>query len=212
MTRGSPSLSDPLFMPSTRASSHRIAYGNAKTRLAQAYTRFPTCGFYHAPIGEQTADINWNRKTQLEVLSGCGRTQSALCPTRQFLLVGYVVMPEHIHLLISEPKIGTPSSVMQALKQRVSRLLRRKPRRRRDPNQLRLWQDAPDAGPRSFWQRRFHDFNVRSRRKWIEKLQYMHMNPVKRGLAADAKLWTWSSYRFYQYGERSVCTPDPEPR
>jgi len=41
-----------------------------------------------------------------------------------FLLVGYVVMPEHVHLLISEPALGTPSTVLQALKQRVSRDLR----------------------------------------------------------------------------------------
>jgi REP element-mobilizing transposase RayT len=39
----------------------------------------------------------------------------------QFSLVGYVVMPEHIHLLISEPELGNPSTVMQALKQRVAR-------------------------------------------------------------------------------------------
>ena len=44
-----------------------------------------------------------------------------------FSLVGYVVMPEHIHLLISEPAKGTPSTVMQVLKQRVSRRLRRQP-------------------------------------------------------------------------------------
>jgi putative transposase len=43
-----------------------------------------------------------------------------------FLLVGYVVMPEHVHLLISEPSKGTPSTVVQVLKQRVSRRLRRK--------------------------------------------------------------------------------------
>src|SRR5713101_8138075 len=43
-----------------------------------------------------------------------------------FLLVGYVVMPNHVHLLISEPKKGTPSTVMQMLKQRVSRKMRRK--------------------------------------------------------------------------------------
>ena len=42
-----------------------------------------------------------------------------------FALAGYVVMPEHIHLLIGEPKQGTPSTVMQVLKQRVSRRLRR---------------------------------------------------------------------------------------
>jgi putative transposase len=128
----------------------------------------------------------------------------------EFLLVGYVVMPEHIHLLISEPKIGTPSTVMQVLKQRVARALRKK--KRSNPNQMHLWQGAPDNGTRSFWQRRFYDFNVWSKRKRIEKLNYMHMNPVKRGLVTDPKLWPWSSYRFYQYGEKNACTPDREPK
>ncbi|HTS11807.1 MAG TPA: transposase [Candidatus Limnocylindrales bacterium] len=109
----------------------------------------------------------------------------------QFLLVGYVVMPEHIHLLISEPKIGTPSTVMQVLKQRVSRAVR--------------------DGPRSFWQARFYDFNVCTRKKRIEKLHYMHANPVKRGLVTDPKLWPWSSYSFYQYREANACVPDLEP-
>jgi putative transposase len=128
----------------------------------------------------------------------------------QFLLVGYVVMPEHVHLLISEPKMGTPSTVMQVLKQRVSRSLgRRIPRR---DNQLRMWQEAPGEAALSFWQRRFYDFNVWSHKKKIEKLEYMHANPVKRGLVMDAKLWAWSSYRFYQYGENGLCDPDREPR
>ena len=48
----------------------------------------------------------------------------------RFALVGYVVMPNHIHLLISEPAKGTPSTVMQVLKQRISRRLRRKPRKK----------------------------------------------------------------------------------
>lgn len=52
--------------------------------------------------------------------------------TRQryrFVVVGYVVMPEHIHLLISEPEVGNPSTVMQVLKQRTARALL--PRRKR---------------------------------------------------------------------------------
>ena len=130
----------------------------------------------------------------------------------EFFLAGYVVMPEHIHLLISEPTIGTPSTVMQVLKQRVSRLLRQKVRRRRNPNQLAIWRAAPDKKPRSFWQPRFYDFNVWSKKKHIEKLHYMHMNPVKRGLVTAPQLWAWSSYRFYQYGENGLCTPDREPR
>ena len=50
----------------------------------------------------------------------------------KFLLVGYVVMPNHVHLLISEPKERTPSTVLQMLKQRVSRKMRKtkQPRRR----------------------------------------------------------------------------------
>jgi len=114
-----------------------------------------------------------------------------------FALVGCVVMPEHFHLLMSEPAKGTPSSVMQVLKQRVAQKLRRRPRRRTHSGQLRLWQESPPAGPRAFWQRRFYDFNVWSKRKRIEKLNYMHKNPVKRGLVACPEDWPWSSYSFY---------------
>jgi putative transposase len=128
-----------------------------------------------------------------------------------FSLVGYVVMPEHIHILISEPKIGTPGTVMQVFKQRVSRALRMKTRPR-NANQLSLWKNAPHLHAKHFWQRRFYDFNVWSARKRIEKLHYMHRNPVKRGLVNDPKLWLWSSYRFYQYDENNICTPDREPR
>ncbi len=120
-------------------------------------------------------------------------------------------MPEHIHILISEPRIGSPGTVLQVFKQRVSRALRRK-RRTGNAGQLRLWKTVSDSGAKHFWQRRFYDFNVWTARKRIEKLNYMHMNPVKRGLVSDPKLWLWSSYRFYQYGEKNVCTPDREPR
>ena len=50
---------------------------------------------------------------------------------RGFLLVGYVLMPEQVHLLVSEPKKGKPSKVVQALKQRVSRAMRWKKRHSR---------------------------------------------------------------------------------
>ena len=52
-----------------------------------------------------------------------------------------------------------------------------------------------------FWQRRFYDFNVWTQRKEVEKLKYMHRNPVVRGLVAKPEDWRWSSYRSYAYGE-----------
>ncbi|HKM84479.1 MAG TPA: transposase [Candidatus Acidoferrum sp.] len=117
-----------------------------------------------------------------------------------FLLVGYVVMPEHVHLLMSEPTKGTPSTVLQMLKQRVSQKMRRKPRNACE-KQLRLAFPEPREAPRCFWQPRFYDFNVYTNAKKREKLEYMHCNPVTRGLVRHPKDWPWSSWAFYTKGE-----------
>ncbi len=107
-------------------------------------------------------------------------------------------MPEHIHLLLSEPEIGTPSTVMQVLKQRTAHALLPK-KKRADPRQRNLFGEA--APRRAFWQARFYDFNVWTTKKRVEKLRYMHRNPVKRGLVASPEEWRWSSYRFYALDE-----------
>ena len=124
-----------------------------------------------------------------------------------FSLVGYVVMPEHIHLLISEPVKGNPSIVLQVLKQRVSRRLRRK--KRTPTAQLKLtFEDGADSLPR-LWQRRFYDFNVWSLKKRVEKLHYMHMNPLKRKLVDHPKDWPWSSFSFYSNPKLGLIRVDP---
>jgi len=126
----------------------------------------------------------------------------------RFLLVGYVVMPDHVHLLISEAPKVTPSVVLKALKQRVSRDLRKNKRRVSDA-QLRLPFMGADVDLPRFWQPRFYDFNVYSRRKKREKLEYMHANPVNRGLVRNSGAWKWSSFLFYEKGERGLLTIDP---
>jgi putative transposase len=108
----------------------------------------------------------------------------------QFSVVGYVVMPEHVHLLISEPTGEALGVALKALKQSVSRQL---------------------IGRRSqFWEARYYDFNVWSRMKRIEKLRYMHRNPVKRGLVAKPEDWMWSSFRHYLHEEDGVVKIDSE--
>ncbi len=92
-------------------------------------------------------------------------------------------MPEHVHLLVSEPERATLSLALQMLKQTTSRELR------------------PIAGQSPFRQARYYDFNVWSERKRIEKLRYLHRNPVKRGLVERAEDWRWSSFRHYLTGE-----------
>jgi REP-associated tyrosine transposase len=113
-----------------------------------------------------------------------------------FRLIGYVVMPEHVHLLMSEPQRGTPSTVLQKLKLRVARRMRKR-RRSTPPGQMRLPFEERGEPLRAFWQPRFYDFNVYSERKRIEKLNYMHANPMMRKLVKNPKDWPWSSWGFY---------------
>jgi putative transposase len=112
----------------------------------------------------------------------------------QFKLIGYVLMPDHVHLLISEPPGSSPAKVIQSFKQRVSRRLRA---RRVSSSQLPL--RFPDGAslPRRFWQRRYYDFNVYSRRKLREKLDYIHSNPITEKLVNHPKDWPWSSCSAY---------------
>ncbi len=109
----------------------------------------------------------------------------------QFVVVGYVVMPE------SEPQEKNPSIVMQALKLGFARRVLAEAKRKRNPEQDRLF----DCVPQHIWKKRFYDFNVWTERKRIEKLRYIHRNPVKRGLVSSPELWKWSSFRAYALGE-----------
>ena len=93
-------------------------------------------------------------------------------------VVGYMVMPEHAHLLVSEPKKGTLAKLVQVLKQRVSHAMRQR-RRRRVSGQLPLAFPVTCASLRRFWQRRYYDFNVYSAQKIREKLDYIHTNPAE---------------------------------
>jgi len=116
----------------------------------------------------------------------------------RFAVVGYVVMPEHIHILLTEPETGTLSTVMQVLKQRTARALLPK-RKRSSRRQLNLFEDGIER--RAFWQARFYDVNLWTTHKRVEKLRYMHRNPVKRRLVESPEQWRWSSYRFYLLDE-----------
>jgi putative transposase len=122
------------------------------------------------------------------------------------LLVGYVVMPEHVHLLVSEPSKGNLPQFVQVLKQRVSRATRS--RKRSVPGQLSLNFPHAAGDLRRFWQRRYYDFNVYSAEKLREKLDYIHANPIQRKLVTHPSNWPWSSWPFYACGE-GILKIDP---
>lgn len=122
------------------------------------------------------------------------------------LLIGYVVMPEHVHLLISEPTRGNLAQLLQVLKQRVSRAMRT--RKRCPPGQLSLNFPATGSELRRFWQRRYYDFNVYTAKKLQEKLEYMYANPIKRKLVTHPRDWPWSSWSFYARAEAGLLKMD----
>jgi putative transposase len=121
----------------------------------------------------------------------------------RLVVVGYVVMPEHVHLLVSEPQRKTLSTAIQALKLGVVRSLEAAvvPMSRKTGE---TWATPSVGGPKKsnhFWQARFYDFNVWTEKKRKEKLRYIHRNPVERGLVDSPEQYRWSSFRWYLLGE-----------
>jgi putative transposase len=140
---------------------------------------------------QQTGEFNfltfscYRRRAYLTAAAAMDLFEDALERVRLrylFVVAGYVVMPEHVHLLVNEPKRALLSKMIQALKLSVSMRGRKRP----------------------FWQAHYYDFNVSGHEKFVEKLRYIHRNPVRRGLVARPEDWRWSSFRHYQTGARGT--------
>ena len=98
----------------------------------------------------------------------------------QARVYAYVLMPEHVHLLINEPPRILLAQFLKAVKQIASRKLRG----RRE----------------KFWQERYYDSNVHGEKERADVIRYIHRNPVKRGLVTRPEEWPWSSFRHYATG------------
>ena len=113
--------------------------------------------------------------------------QTVLEETRirySFAIYGYVVMPEHVHLLISEPPQKPLDVALAVIKRETSTRLPKKP----------------------FWLPRYYDFNLFTTGKFVEKLRYIHRNPISRGLVEKPEDYPWSSFRAYALHENGPVT------
>jgi putative transposase len=146
------------------------------------------------------------------------KTLDGLRSRLNFRIVGYVLMPEHFHLLIWPSPSADPSRIVQSLKERTALFMLKNLRDnhrflwcQRMLERLRLPPTVHLHGPYRVWQRRFYDLNVWSEKKRLEKLNYMHGNPVKRGLVMSPDQWPWSSFRFYYLEDSSLLAMDRLP-
>ncbi len=110
-------------------------------------------------------------------------------------IYGYVVMPEHVHLLLSEPPPTRLADAIHYSKLSFAKRLRS--------------QRSPEKSA-GFWQKRYYDRNVRSHREFVVKLRYLHRNPVKRGLVSKLEDWKWSSHRHYAFREIGIVEIESE--
>ena len=154
--------------------------------MAQPLIRYQQTGNFH------TITFScFHRKPYLDSMAARDLFERSLETMRLrygFHVIGYVVMPEHVHLLLSEPKLAILAKAIQALKLSVA--------------------VQRHEGP--FWQARYYDFNVWSESKRIEQLRYLHRNPVTRGLVASPEQWRWSSFRHHLTGERGIVEIESE--
>ncbi len=142
---------------------------------------------------QQTGDLHFltfschDRQPYLATAKAASIFEQSLESTREkykFDILGYVVVPEHVHLLLTEPPTHPLSTVIGALKRSVSKQLPESP----------------------FWLPRYHDFNVFTNDKQREKLRYLHRNPVARGLVEGPDQYPWSSFNFYFRNEKGTVT------
>jgi putative transposase len=132
-------------------------------------------------------------------------------------LVGYVIMPEHVHVLLYPHRRGMAEAVpisqlLHAFKKHVGFHGKQCLAGLRERHG-RLWTEALDewatsSVERTLWTTRGYDFNIDRFETLCEKLDYCHKNPMTRGLVQRAEDWSWSSYRFYEFGDRSILALD----
>jgi putative transposase len=108
----------------------------------------------------------------------------------QARVYAYVLMPEHIHLLIGEPPRILLAQFLKAVKQVTSRKLR--------------------GAREKFWQDRYYDSNVHGEKARSAVIRYIHRNPVTRGLVARPEDWRLSSYRHYATGVEGTVEIESE--
>ncbi len=108
----------------------------------------------------------------------------------RFSILTYVVMLNHVHLLLSTFDSDLPA-IMSHWKSRIAVAIAKAPRR-----------------PGPVWQRRYFDFILRRASDFSKKLAYIHENPVQAGLVARSEDWIWSSAAHYVKNAPVPIKPD----
>jgi len=126
-----------------------------------------------------------------------------------FLILGYVVMPNHFHVVLLPKRPIKAGRVIGEIKSKSARKILSR-WRTADVRDLRRLQVIRDGKPRVvFWLRRCYDHNCRTLEDVREKIEYCHMNPVRGGLVVHPGQWRWSSFGWYCGSDKGPISVDP---
>lgn len=164
--------------------------GTRRTADDRRYVHFLTFNVFH---NRRLLELDRPKQIVLGVLNQQLQQFQARC-------VGFVLMPEHVHALLWLP---VPSDWVTFVSnwKRLSSFACREWYER----QKIKYFEACDPGEH-FWQPKYYSFEIYSAAKLEEKLNYMHANPVRRGLVQRANDYRWSSARWYAE-RKSVGVP-----
>ncbi|MBX3353681.1 MAG: transposase [Phycisphaeraceae bacterium] len=125
------------------------------------------------------------------------------------MIFAWVVMPEHVHLLVMPPSWEVARFFVEQLKSGFAKRILREWRASAHPLMASC---GTAAGAAAFWQPGGgYDRLVRDDEELREKIEYTHHNPVKRGLVQRAEDWEWSSARWYAGDRAGGVTVDRVP-
>ena len=161
-----PNLTNAPVMDAIASEDVGFFFVNRSNNTTIQQTRRGLARFHHSGQSHFVTLCCYHRRRLFTTDASRRIFESALEGVRRTFrlhVYGYVVMPDHVHLLLSEPQQDTLADALKSLKQGVSR---------------RLIGDADH-----FWQKRYYDFNIRNHPQFVEKLRYIHRNPVKAGLS-----------------------------
>ena len=114
-----------------------------------------------------------------------------------YKIYGYVIMTNHVHIVIHPSQDILLSKIIGELKSMTAREIIDlwQTMGMKIFDKLKIYKNGKERF--AFWQKRYYDHNCRTKEKTIEKINYCHNNPVKKGLVEKPSQWRWSSYRWY---------------
>lgn len=127
---------------------------------------------------------------------------------KDLFILGFVIMPNHFHMLICMEDPDRIPGVVRDLKRHTSQEITRYIVASKEQRDLFWLKPFWGKKVNTVWQEGYHPVLIKSDKWFEQKLEYMHMNPVKKGFVEEPQHWKYSSARNYTLDDHSLIKLD----